>query len=47
MGSSNLFGMLFFSSWLLGYRKRFYAFGPVVEGEDARPDDCAREGRSY
>ena len=24
---------------LLGYRKRFYAFGPVVEGEDARP--CA------
>jgi hypothetical protein len=32
---------------LLGYRKRFYAFGPVVEREDARPGDCAREGRSY
>jgi hypothetical protein len=32
---------------LLGYRKRFYAFGLVVEREDARPGDCAREGRSY
>ena len=27
---------------LLGYRKGFYAFGPVVEGEDARP--CAGRG---
>jgi hypothetical protein len=39
--------LLLLLGYLLGYRKRFYAFGPVVEGEDARPGDCAREGRSY
>jgi hypothetical protein len=31
---------------LLSYRKRFYAFGLVVEEEDARPGDRPPPGRS-
>ena len=32
---------------LFGYRKRFYAFGLVVEEEGDRPGDHRRAGRSY